>query len=102
MALTEQTVPPAARLEDWNRDLETRSAEERVRWALQEYRGHAALSTSFGVQAAVMLHLVTRIDPQIPVVFVDTGYLFPETYRFAEELTARLGLNLKVYTPLLT
>ncbi|MFM8887315.1 MAG: phosphoadenylyl-sulfate reductase, partial [Chthoniobacterales bacterium] len=98
----EQTVPPAARLEDWNRDLETRSAEERVRWALQEYRGHAALSTSFGVQAAVMLHLVTRIDPQIPVVFVDTGYLFPETYRFAEELTARLGLNLKVYTPLLT
>jgi len=102
MALTEQTVPPAARLEDWNRDLETRSAEERVHWALQEYRGHAALSTSFGVQAAVMLHLVTRIDPQIPVVFVDTGYLFPETYRFAEDLTARLELNLKVYTPLLT
>ena len=102
MALTEQTVPPAAKLEDWNRTLATRTAEERVRWALQEFRGHAALSTSFGIQAAVMLHLVTRIDPQIPVVFVDTGYLFPETYRFAEELTARLGLNLKVYTPLLT
>lgn len=102
MALTEQTAPPAAKLEDWNRTLATRTAEERVRWALQEFRGHAALSTSFGVQAAVMLHLVTRIDPQIPVVFVDTGYLFPETYRFAEELTARLGLNLKVYAPLLT
>jgi phosphoadenosine phosphosulfate reductase len=102
MALTELTVPPAAKLEDWNRDLATRTAQERVRWALQEFRGHAALSTSFGVQAAVMLHLVTRVDPQIPVVFVDTGYLFPETYRFAEELTARLGLNLKVYTPLLT
>lgn len=102
MALTEQTVPQAAKLEDWNRDLETRSAEERVRWVLEEFRGNAALSTSFGVQSAVMLHLVTRIDPQIPVVFVDTGYLFPETYHFAEELTVRLGLNLKVYSPLLT
>ena len=102
MALTEQTVPPTDRLEEWNRDLETRTAQERVRWALEEFRGHAALSTSFGVQAAVMLHLVTRIDPQIPVVFVDTGYLFPETYRFAEQLTERLGLNLKVYAPALT
>ena len=102
MALTEQIVPPDAQLEDWNRDLETRTAQERVRWALEEFRGHAALTTSFGVQAAVMLHLVTRLDPQIPVVFVDTGYLFPETYLFAEELTARLGLNLKVYAALLT
>lgn len=102
MALTEQNVPPAERLQDWNRELEARTALERVRWALEEFRGHAALSTSFGVQSAVMLHLVTRIDPQIPVVFIDTGYLFPETYRFAEELTARLGLNLKVFTPALT
>ena len=102
MSLTDQTVPPTARLEEWNRDLEKRTAQERVRWALEEFRGHAALSTSFGVQAAVMLHLVTRVDPQIPVVFVDTGYLFPETYRFAEQLTERLGLNLKVYAPALT
>jgi len=102
MALTEQTVPPAEQLKDWNRDLEARTAQERVRWVLEQFRGHAALSTSFGVQAAVMLHLVTQIDPQIPVVFIDTGYLFPETYRFAEELTGRLGLNLKVFSPVLT
>lgn len=55
------------------------------------------LSTSFGVQAAVMLHLATRLAPEIPVVFIDTGYLFPETYRFADELTERLRINLKVY-----
>ena len=91
-----------ARVADWNRDLESRSASERVRWGLEEFRGHAVLSTSFGVQAAVMLHLVTRIDPQIPVVFIDTGYLFPETYKFADELTERLGLNLKVYSPAMT
>ena len=91
-----------AQVAAWNRDLGGRSAAERVRWALEEFRGHAVLSTSFGVQAAVMLHLVTRVDPQIPVVFVDTGYLFAETYRFAGELTEKLGLNLKVYSPLLT
>jgi phosphoadenosine phosphosulfate reductase len=102
MASNEQTLPSAAQLEDWNRDLETRSAPERVRWALEQFRGHAVLSTSFGVQAAVMLHLVTRLDPRIPVVFVDTGYLFPETYRFADELTGKLGLNLRVYAPLVT
>lgn len=91
-----------ARVAAWNADLAARTAAERLRWALEEFRGHAVLSTSFGAQAAVMLHLATRIDPRIPVVFIDTGYLFPETYRFADELADRLGLNLKVYTPLIS
>jgi phosphoadenosine phosphosulfate reductase len=55
------------------------------------------LSSSFGAQAAVSLHMVTRQCPRIPVVLIDTGYLFPETYRFIDELTERLALNLKVY-----
>jgi phosphoadenosine phosphosulfate reductase len=46
--------------------------------------------------------LVTQVAPKIPVVFIDTGYLFPDTYRFADELTARLKLNLKTYRSLLT
>ncbi len=60
------------------------------------------LSSSFGAQAAVMLSLATRVMPGIPVILIDTGYLFPETYRFADELTARLKLNLKVYRPALS
>lgn len=91
-----------AQIARWSRELEPRTAAERVRWALEEFRGHAILSTSFGAHAAVMLHLVTCIDPQIPVVFIDTGYMFPETYRFADELTQRLGLNLRIYNPALT
>src|SRR5690606_12224952 len=55
------------------------------------------LSSSFGAQAAVTLHLVSRAKPDIPVVLIDTGYLFPETYRFIDELTERLELNLVVY-----
>lgn len=78
-------------------DLEDQSALERVQWALENYGDKLVLTTSFGVQSAVMLHLVTSQIPNIPVVFIDTGYLFPETYRFAENLTDRLKLNLKTY-----
>jgi len=82
--------------------LERLPAEERVRWAVETFGDKLILSTSFGIQSAVMLHLVTQVAPEIPVVFIDTGHLFPETYRFADELTARLKLNLKVYQPLIT
>lgn len=76
------------------------AAEDRVAWSLQNLRGNAVLSSSFGAQAAVSLHMVTRQRPDIPVIFIDTGYLFPETYRFVDELTERLQLNLKVYRSL--
>ena len=70
-----------------------------MRWAVDTFGDRLVMTTSFGIQSAVMLHLVTRITPEIPVVFIDTGYLFPETYRFAQELTERLKLNLKTYNP---
>ena len=44
-----------------------------------------------------MLHLVNLVQPNVPVVLLDTGYLFPETYGFIDELTERLKLNLKVF-----
>lgn len=86
-------------LDEINGDLERRSAEERVRWALTHLPGDYALSSSFGAQAAVSLHLVTRQLPSIPIVLIDTGYLFPETYRFVDDLVEKLDLNLKVFQP---
>ncbi|NQD36381.1 phosphoadenylyl-sulfate reductase [Permianibacter sp. IMCC34836] len=80
-----------------NQLLALKSAQQRVQWALEHLPGEFALSSSFGAQAAVLLHMVTAIKPNIPVIVVDTGYLFPETYRFIDELTERLNLNLKVY-----
>jgi phosphoadenosine phosphosulfate reductase len=73
------------------------NADERVAWALEHLPGEHVLTSSFGIQAAVLLHLVTRQRPDIPVVFIDTGYLFPETYQFVDQLTDRLRLNLKIY-----
>jgi len=72
------------------------TAEQRVERALELLPGAHVLTSSFGAQAAVMLHLVNRVIPRIPVILIDTGYLFPETYQFVDALTARFGLNLKV------
>jgi phosphoadenosine phosphosulfate reductase len=93
---------PARDLVALNAWLETLDAERRVEWALAHGDGNPALSSSFGAQSAVTLHLLTRQKPDIPVILIDTGYLFPETYRFADELADRLKLNLQVYRPLVS
>lgn len=80
-----------------NERLEQATASERLAWALGQFGDGLVLSSSFGAQAAVMLHLATQVRPDIPVIFVDTGYLFPETYEFADRLAKRLNVNLKVY-----
>jgi phosphoadenosine phosphosulfate reductase len=87
----------ARALRELNRRLEAQTAAERIAWALDTLPGTHTLSSSFGAQAAVMLHLVTQQQPDVPVVFIDTGYLFAETYRFADDLAVRLRLNLKIY-----
>ena len=73
-------------------------AIERVQWSLENLPGTHVVSSSFGAQAAVSLHMLTQQKPDIPVILVDTGYLFPETYRFIDSLVERLDLNLKVYS----
>lgn len=84
-------------LESCNRRFATLRPEERIEWAFENLPGTHVLTSSFGAQAAVSLHLISSIEPSTPVVLVDTGYLFPETYRFVDELTDQLQLNLCVY-----
>jgi phosphoadenosine phosphosulfate reductase len=88
-----------ALLDEANAQLVRMSAEERVQWAVEHLPGEHALSSSFGAQAAVSLHLVTQALPSVPVILIDTGYLFPETYRFIDELVLKLHLDLRVYQP---
>jgi phosphoadenosine phosphosulfate reductase len=91
-----QDVRARTALNTWLGDID---ASERIAWALESLPGEHALSSSFGAQAAVSLHLATRARGDIPVVLIDTGYLFPETHRFAEQLRTRLALNLKIHHP---
>ncbi|MBJ2117379.1 MULTISPECIES: phosphoadenylyl-sulfate reductase [Proteus] len=84
-------------LAEINQQLEKLTAIERITWALAHLPKAYVLSSSFGIQAAVCLHLITQQYPDIPVILTDTGYLFPETYQFIDTLTQQLQLNLKVY-----
>ncbi|PSN10140.1 phosphoadenylyl-sulfate reductase, partial [filamentous cyanobacterium CCT1] len=88
---------PVLDLDAINREWGEADATSLVQWGYETFGDGLVLSTSFGIQSAVMLHLVTQVVPNIPVIWVDTGYLPVETYRFADELSVRLDLNLKVY-----
>lgn len=89
-------------LSAWNEALRHEPAESIVRWALALAGRRAVVSTNFRPYEAVLLHLVTRAQPDIPVLWVDHGYNRPATYRHAERLRTLLGLNLKPYLPRLT
>ncbi|MBS0399680.1 MAG: phosphoadenylyl-sulfate reductase [Proteobacteria bacterium] len=80
-----------------NAELASLSAQRRVERTAELLPGSHVMTSSFGAQAAVSLHLVTQILPGVPVVLIDTGYLFAETYRFIDELASRLRLNLRIY-----
>ena len=77
-------------------ELEQRDAPGRLAWGLETFGDGFALTTSFGIQAAVSLHMLSRLDRPVPAIWVDTGYLPPETYTYAEQLIERLGLRVHV------
>jgi len=85
-----------------NAQLREQSPGEILRWALAQAPGRAIISTNFRPYEAVLLHLATQAQPDIPVLWVDHGYNRPATYTHAEALRARLDLNLKPYLPRLS
>lgn len=70
-----------------------------IAWALQQ-EGQALCTTNFGPFSPVLLHMVTRVRPDLPILWVDHGYGTPASYQFADEVTKLLKLNLKIYHPL--
>jgi len=95
-------VQSTSDVEKVNATFNKMSAPERMIWLHEQYGSRLLLSSSFGLQAAVMLDLVRKHAAQIPVVWIDTGYLFPETYQYAEQLIEMFGLDVKVYRPKLS
>jgi phosphoadenosine phosphosulfate reductase len=86
----------------WNAELRQKTPLEIVRWALAQAPGRAIVSTNFRPYEAAILHLAAQAQPDIPVLWVDHGYNRPATYKHAEELRARLKLNLKPFLPKMT
>jgi phosphoadenosine phosphosulfate reductase len=88
-------------LDSINAALREASAGDIVQWALGLNR-KAIATTSFGRNAAVMLHLVSEVDRKVPTIWVDTGYNLRDTYIVAERLIRDLELNMHVYSPQMT
>lgn len=88
-------------LDTVNDTLRNASAGEVVRWALGQGR-KAIATTSMGRNAAVMLHLVSQVEANLPTIWVDTGYNLRDTYVVAERLIRDLKVNIQVYSPKMT
>ena len=85
-------------IEETNKDLEKLSAQDQLQWGFKQFDQKFVLTTSFGIQSAVLLHMTTRIksNKRPKVIWIDTGYLPKETYNYAEALTKLFELNLVV------
>lgn len=87
---------------EYNAALRNKSALEIIHWGIERADGRAIVTTNFGPFEAVILHLCTQVQPDMPVLWIDHGYNRPATYRFAEKLSTSLNLNLRIYIPKLT
>jgi phosphoadenosine phosphosulfate reductase len=80
-------------IEAINALFETAHPLDIVNWAAAEFGDDLVMTSSFGAESALLLHMATQIRHDINVIMIDTGYLFPETHLFMEELRAKLNLN---------
>lgn len=85
-----------------NESLREQSPRDVIEWAIGRAEGRAIVSTNFRPYEAVILHLATQVQPDIRVLWVDHGYNREATYRHAEELKAKLSLNIQAFVPKLT
>jgi phosphoadenosine phosphosulfate reductase len=68
-----------------------------VQWAVSQFGRDLVMSSSFGAESAALIHMAHSAQPGIRIIFVNTGYLFPETHQFMEDLRRRFNLNVWTY-----
>lgn len=79
--------------------LESATPAERLAFAVETFGEGLLFTSSFGAQSGVLLHLWSEVARNLPVVFIDTGFLFPETLAYRDRLVEQLGLTVRVLTP---
>ena len=89
-----QTLLSNAEIAALNEGFETAHPADVIRWALEESGlDDVAIASAFQAEGTAVIHLATRIRPDVPILFLETGFQFAETLAFKEQLTERLGLN---------
>lgn len=97
MALAPQMEIDPQELAELSKQFETAAATEVIRWATERFGSRLSLACSF--QDCVLVDLAVQVDPAIEVLFLDTGFHFPETLAYVETVRSRYDLNLRVLTP---
>ena len=85
-------------LEEHNKKLLDMTPQRMLLWAYEKFDNKFAITTSFGIQSSVLLNMVSKLclQKKIKIFWVDTGYLAPETYHYAEKLIEDLSLEVEV------
>ena len=91
--IARENMAAAAGLAGLQAQAEGRDAAGLLTLAFEAFAGRIAIVSSFGAESAVLLHLAAALDPNIPVLFINTGKLFGETLRYRDRLQRELGLS---------
>ena len=73
---------------------------ERIQWAVNKFPDRIIASSSFGIESAALLHMISVAAPGLPIVFINTGFHFPETLTYKDQLADLLDLNIREVHPL--
>ena len=82
-----------------NVELEAKNPFQRVQWGFETFQDRFCLTSSFGIQAAVMIHIVSHVNRSIPILFLETGYHFAETLAYYEYLQKLYNVNIVPVKP---
>jgi phosphoadenosine phosphosulfate reductase len=80
-------------LADLNKRFQKVQPEEIIRWAVKEFGARIAMTSSFQSESVVLLHVVSKIEASLPILFLETGWHFPETVEFKNQIVKQFGLK---------
>jgi phosphoadenosine phosphosulfate reductase len=86
------TTPTAEEMQALGEAYETRSPQEVLTYAIERFAPKIVLACSFGAEDVVLVDMIRRIDPAVPLFYLDTDFLFPETYEVRDRIVARYGI----------
>src|SRR5215470_3867096 len=92
---------PSIDLDAVNRELATATPEAILAWTWRQFQPKVILTCSFQHDGVVLAHMLRNIAPEVPVVFIDTGFHFPETLAYRDEIARRFGINLVELNPIM-
>lgn len=97
-----QLIPDRARIERQALELEEASPQEILSWAFDQFPDQMSIATGFGAEGMAIIDMAVRINPDPDVFFIDTGFLFAETYELRRQVEERYRITIRAFKPQLT